>query len=373
VVGTDGIHSGVREAIGDEFEGHDNPTPWGVVDAHLSGWHPSDLAVVQLEPPTLSTWPLADGRWRVYFLPDPEEEDVLATVSARLAATSLGAALQDPDQPQLFHTHARVARRYRIGRVLLAGDAAHACSPIEGHGMNTGIQDAYNLGWKLALVISGAAPATLLDSYEAERRPIAQAIANSGEHAEARVAEQAPAERQALIAFLATPEGRRAAAIAEAEITFGYEQSPIVDAVPDMPPVAAGTQIGFRVGDAAPLVGPGRTCCLHELIAVPGHILLLLLGDADPAGVGDGLALARAAAQQYRPHMQAYVVTRHALSRDDTARELLCDPTGALHARLGAAQPCLCLVRPDGHLGFRCEPPSLEALQAHLRRILRID
>jgi 2-polyprenyl-6-methoxyphenol hydroxylase-like FAD-dependent oxidoreductase len=209
VVGTDGIHSGVRVAIGDEFEGHDNPTPWGVVDAHLSGWHPSDLAVVQLEPPTLSTWPLADGRWRVYFLPDPEEEDVLATVSARLAATSPGAALQDPDQPQLFHTHARVARRYRIGRVLLAGDAAHACSPIEGHGMNTGIQDAYNLGWKLALVISGAAPATLLDSYEAERRPIAQAIANSGEHAEARVAEQASAERQALIAFLATPEGRR--------------------------------------------------------------------------------------------------------------------------------------------------------------------
>jgi hypothetical protein len=134
-----------------------------------------------------------------------------------------------------------------------------------------------------------------------------------------------------------------------------------------MPPVAGGTQIGFRVGDAAPLVGPGRTCCLHELIALPGHILLLLLGDADPAGVGDGLALARAAAQQYRPHMQAYVVTRHALSRDDTARELLCDPTGALHARLGAAQPCLCLVRPDGHLGFRCEPPSLEALQAHLR------
>jgi hypothetical protein len=374
VVGTDGIHSGVREAIGDEFEGHDSPTPWGVVDAHLSGWSDSsDLAAVQLEPPSLSTWPLADGRWRVYFLPNLEEEDVLATVSARLAATSPGAALQDPDQPQLFHTHARVARRYRIGRVLLAGDAAHACSPIEGHGMNTGIQDAYNLGWKLALVISGAAPATLLDSYEAERRPIAQAIATSGEQAEARVAEQAPAERQALVAFLATPEGRRAAAIAEAEITFGYEQSAIVDAVPDMPPVAGGTQIGFRVGDAAPLVGPGRTWCLHELIGVPGQTLLLMLGNADQAAVDDGLALARAATQHHRPHVQAYVVTRHALSRGDDAPELLCDPTGALHARLGAAQPCLCLVRPDGHLGFRCEPPSLDSLQAHLARILRPD
>ena len=119
--------------------------------------------------------------------------------------------------------------------------------------MNTGIQDAYNLGWKLALVMTGAAPATLLDSYEAERRPIAQAIARSGDEAEARVAQQDPAERQALIAFLATPEGRRAAAIAEAEIAFGYDQSPIVGGCPICRTAAGGTQVGFRVGDAAPL------------------------------------------------------------------------------------------------------------------------
>jgi NADPH-dependent dioxygenase len=160
--------------------------------------------------------------------------------------------------------------------------------------------------------------------------------------------------------------------MAEAEIAFGYDQSPIVEeVVPDARTVARGTQIGFRVGDAAPLEMRLRTCCLHELIGVPGHTLLLMLGEADSGAVEEGLALASAAAERYRPHVQAYVVVRNARSGEDVPAELLCDPVGALHERLGAERPCLCLVRPDGHLGFRGEPPSLESLEAHLRRILR--
>jgi 2-polyprenyl-6-methoxyphenol hydroxylase-like FAD-dependent oxidoreductase len=370
VVGADGLHSAVREAISDQFDGRDDPTPWGVVDAHFAGWrHPGDLEAVQLEPPMLFPIPLRDGRWRVYFRPNPKEDDVLATVSARLAAISPGAELQDPGEPQLFRTHARVARCYRIGRVLLAGDAAHVCSPFEGHGMNTGIQDAYNLGWKLALVVTGAAPATLLDSYQPERRPVAQAVARSGNDAEARVSQQDPAARQALIQFLTTPEGRQAAAVAGAEIAFGYDQSPIVDEVVADAVTARGTPIGFRVGDAAPLEGRNGTFRLHELIGVPGHTLLLMLGEADRAAVDEGLALANAAARRYRPHVQAYVVTRNAVDGESAPDELLRDPTGILHERLASERPCLCLVRPDGHLGFRGEPPALEDLQAHLRHL----
>jgi 2-polyprenyl-6-methoxyphenol hydroxylase-like FAD-dependent oxidoreductase len=372
VIGTDGLHSAVREAIGDQFDGHDNPTPWGVVDAYLAGWpYPNDHPAVQLEPPMVNPIPLADGRWRIYFRPEPGQDDVLATVGARLTATSPGAALLDPDQPQLFHTHARVARRYRIGRVLLAGDAAHACSPIEAHGMNTGIQDAYNLGWKLALVVTGAAPESLLDSYEPERRPVAQAVARSGDDAEARVAPQNTTERQALIQFLATPEGRAAAALAEAEIAFGYDHSPIVDEMPDARTVARATQVGYRIGDAAPLQNRNRTLRLHQLIDGPGHTLFVLLGEADPGAVDDGFALARAAVERYRPHVQAYVVTRSASTQADDRDGRLYDPTGALHERLGTERPCLCLVRPDGHLGFRGMPPALASLQTHLSRIFR--
>jgi 2-polyprenyl-6-methoxyphenol hydroxylase-like FAD-dependent oxidoreductase len=373
VVGTDGVHSGVREAIGDEFEGHDYPALWGVADAHLTGWRePSDHATVQIEPPVVIAFPLRDGRWRFTFRPESKDHDVLTIVGARLAAISPGAVLRDPDEPQLFHTHARVACHYRIGRVLLAGDAAHASTPFEGHGMNTGIHDSHNLGWKLALVVTGAAPESLLDSYEAERRPVAQAIARSGDDAEARAAQLNSKARQALIQFVATPEGRGAAAMAEAEIAFGYDQSPIVDEfVPDARTTLRGTQVGFRVGDAAPLEGQKQAFRLHELIGAPGHTLLLMLGEANPAAVAEGLALASAAARPYRPHVQAYVVTRNALPGEDASDQLLCDPTGALHERLGADRPSLYLVRPDGHLGLRAEPPSPKALQAHLRRIFR--
>ena len=380
VVGTDGLHSAVRATIGDEFDGHDYPTLWGVADARLAGWRrPNDRATVQIAPPVAIAFPLRDGRWRFTFQPQTHDDgrpasrndDLLATIGTRLAAISPGVALQDPDQPQLFHTHARVARRYRIGRALLAGDAAHASTPFEGHGMNTGIQDAYNLGWKLALVVAGIAPETLLDSYEAERRPIAEAIARSGDDAEARAASQDRKARDAVVAFLATPEGRRAAALAETEIAFGYDRSPIVDeSRPAARPATGGTQIGFRVGDAAPLEGRDRACCLHELIAVPGHTLFVMLGDADLTALDQGLALARAAAERYRPHVQAWVVTRTAMPGHRLGDEVLCDPTGALHARLGADRASLCLVRPDGHLGLRAEPPSLEQLRAHLGRIV---
>jgi 2-polyprenyl-6-methoxyphenol hydroxylase-like FAD-dependent oxidoreductase len=372
VIGTDGVHSGVRAAIGDDFEGHDYPTLWGVADAYVAGWaRPGDRATVQIEPPVVIAFPLRDGRWRFTFRSDATGDDVLATVGARLRAISPEAALQDPDEPQIFHTHARVARRYRIGRVLLAGDAAHACTPFEGHGMNTGIQDSYNLGWKLALVVTGAAPESLLDSYQAERRPVAQAVARSGDDAEARAAPPNSADREALIRFLASPEGRGAAAIAEAEIAFGYDPSPIVGQVPDTRTAAGGTPVGFRVGDAAPLQRRSGTCRLHQLIDVPDHTLFLMLGEADSSAVDDGLTLAGAIAEHYRPHVQAYVVTRNASIDEDALDKLLGDRSGALHERLGAGQPCLCLVRPDGHLGFRGEPPSLDTLQAHLGRIFR--
>ncbi len=84
--------------------------------------------------------------------------------------------VSDPSWLAAFRTHRRSAAAYRRGRVLLAGDAVHIHSPVAGQGMNTGIMEAHNLGWKLAMVASGAAPDSLLDSYGAERRPVAEDV-----------------------------------------------------------------------------------------------------------------------------------------------------------------------------------------------------
>ena len=371
VVGTDGLHSAVREAVGDQFEGHEYPARWGVLDAHLADWpQPQDHATVQIEPPVVIAFPLRDGRWRFTYRPDCELEQVLALVTGRLQAISPGASLRDPDEPQLFRTHGRVAHRYRVGRILLAGDAAHVCTPFEGHGMNTGIHDSYNLGWKLALVVAGAAPETLLDSYEAERRPVAEAICRSGDEAEARGARLDTETLRQLTAMLATGAGRDVAALAEAETAFGYDASPIVDEILPEGRSARGAKVGFRVGDAAPLEGQDGASRLHELIGRRGHSLFVMLGEADGPALAEGIALAEAAAQAYGPHLEAFVVTRNAAADRDAL--VLRDPSGALHERFGADRPCICLVRPDGHLGLRAEPPSMAALQAHLGRILSL-
>ncbi len=163
VVAADGLHSIVRDAAGIAYTGHDYALHWGVVDAHLGNWpFADDLAAAQFDP-FLSSIPIGDDRWRIYFRADTSTALQVAHIQQWLAQLAPGARLEHPDEPQLFHTHCRVAEKFRAGRVLVAGDAAHACSPVQGHGMNSGIQDAFNLGWKLALVAAGQAPDSLLE------------------------------------------------------------------------------------------------------------------------------------------------------------------------------------------------------------------
>ena len=163
VVATDGLHSKVRHLVGVDFPGHDYPLYWGVVDVRLAGWpHTDGIAAVSFDPPVILI-PMGEDRWRINFRCDPADPTQVAHLERWIQQFAPGATIAASDQPQLFHTHCRMATRFRVERVLLAGDAAHACSPIEGHGMNGGIQDAYNLGWKLALVATGRAPDSLLE------------------------------------------------------------------------------------------------------------------------------------------------------------------------------------------------------------------
>ena len=368
VVGTDGLHSAVREAVGDAFEGHDYPRLWGVVDSRMSGWrHPREITCPQLEAPVVIPFPLGVDKWRIYFRADSSDANPIRMVGKRLAVISPGVVLHDTEEPQFFHAHARVAHRYRRGRVLLAGDAAHASNPFEGHGMNSGIQDAFNLGWKLALVVSGKAPPSLIDSYEAERRPVGQAIIESGDAAEARIFSSAGEPKRELIAFLSTPEGQAFAAMSEAELDFTYDKSPIVAEVGSQQSAPSATAVGYRVGDATDLAGANGVNRLHQLIAVPEHTLLFLLGDGAVSMTAEALTLLDTVMSRYPGCLRGYAVTRTGSAPD--VHSLVWDKLGHLHERLGGNGPTLCLIRPDGHLGFRCAPSSLEALTNYFKRL----
>jgi 2-polyprenyl-6-methoxyphenol hydroxylase-like FAD-dependent oxidoreductase len=178
VVGCDGAHSAVRSAIGVGFVGRENKTPITLADVQLSG--PVDTVTAAVGPDGVALLvPFGDGYHRAIVwdrrndripIDTPLEFAEIRDAFRRIAGTDHG--MHDPRWMSRFLSEQRQAAHYRVGRVLLAGDAAHTHSPIGAQGMNTGIGDAMNLGWKLAAAVRGTAPAWLLDTYEAERHPV---------------------------------------------------------------------------------------------------------------------------------------------------------------------------------------------------------
>jgi 2-polyprenyl-6-methoxyphenol hydroxylase-like FAD-dependent oxidoreductase len=233
IVGCDGAHSQLRELSGIVLEGHDIAEPWAVFDATIQGWSGDfELNVGYLDSVPVILTALPEKRWRVYLRPSSAESDLVKDATSTLRQYAEASSFIDVANPTRFRCSSKVANRFRSGRVLLAGDAAHLCSPAQGHGMNTGLQDAINLAWKLALVCNGVADSSLLDSYEAERRPVAEIVARSGDVTEQGEMLTDPAARRerdaAIRAAFAEPAPRHSEIVAEAELNVDYSASPIV-------------------------------------------------------------------------------------------------------------------------------------------------
>lgn len=174
LVGCDGGRSAVRKKAGIAFPGWDASVSYLI--AEFEATEPVPQGVRHGERGVNGVGKLDDRRVRAVLVEpevvtgaDPSLEDLRAALVA-VYGTDFGA--HSPTWLSRFSDAARQADRYRAGRVLVAGDAAHVHSPTGGQGLNTGVQDAVNLGWKLAQVVHGTAPATLLDTYHAERHPI---------------------------------------------------------------------------------------------------------------------------------------------------------------------------------------------------------
>ena len=180
LLGCDGAHSAVRKLAGIAFPGVPLTERFLLADVHMD-W-PLDRGGVTTwlgQSGMFAAFPLpGKDLWRLQGdFPGTEPVDVLAELVKMLPArTGLTAEITSCDWTSSFTIHRRLAGTYRQGRVFLAGDAAHVHSPFSGQGMNTGIGDAENLAWKLAMVVNGRAPRRLLDTYEQERRPIAEEV-----------------------------------------------------------------------------------------------------------------------------------------------------------------------------------------------------
>ncbi|RFB95455.1 2-polyprenyl-6-methoxyphenol hydroxylase [Rhizobium leguminosarum bv. trifolii] len=182
LVGADGGRSFVRHALDIGFPGKTLGVRAIVADVMLTGldrdaWHRFGEGDMQRQ---IGLCPLAGTELFQIQAPIPPEGEIDLSAAGLTALVAERTGRDDihvhsVSWASAFHMNARLADRYRLGRVFLAGDAAHTHPPTGGQGLNTSVQDAYNLGWKLAAV-AGAAPDALLDSYEEERRPIAAAM-----------------------------------------------------------------------------------------------------------------------------------------------------------------------------------------------------
>lgn len=177
VVGCDGGRSAVRKSVGIDFPGWDPTTSYLLAEVHMAGDGEPEWGIRHdaLGVHSLST-PEDGGPVRVMVterqVGDAGEPSLRDLSEALVAVYGTDYGIHSPTWISRFTDTARQAAAYRSGRVLLAGDAAHVHHPIGGQGLNTGVQDAVNLGWKLAQVVKGTSPDELLDTYHAERHPV---------------------------------------------------------------------------------------------------------------------------------------------------------------------------------------------------------
>lgn len=329
LVGTDGGRSFVRRRLGIDFPGKTLGIRALVADVFVDGvgrdaWHRWGEGSAD----QVSLCPLAGTGMFQLQGPIPLDGDIDLTAEGQTALLTERTARKDivvrsVSWASAFNMNARIAQRYRIGRVFLAGDAAHVHPPTGGQGLNTSVQDSYNLGWKLAAVLQGA-PDKLLATYEEERRAIA-------------------AEMLGLTTGLleAAKQGvmRRGREVHQLDI--GYPQSSLRL---EQPQRSGGVLAGDRAPDAPIRGAAGTAARLFELFRGPHWTLL-------------GYGADRLSAASPRPGLRIHAVG----SRGD-----IVDDDGHLRAAYGLSSGDWVLVRPDGYVGAIVSSEHMQALETYL-------
>jgi 2-polyprenyl-6-methoxyphenol hydroxylase-like FAD-dependent oxidoreductase len=376
VVGCDGAHSSVRVQAGIPFAGSAYPQTFVLADLDADDLEAGAAHVYLSGAGMLFFFPLAKpAPWRLLGMrpaadhdrADPESPDLAELQALADAHTGRRVRLRDPVWTTYFRLQHRHAATYRSGRIFLAGDAAHVHSPAGAQGMNTGIQDAWNLGWKLALVTEGSANPALLDTYQTERRPVGRDVLRFTDRAFTIATSTNPlvrslrthaAPRLISVAF----GSRRARAMgfrALSELAISYRDSPA--AQEGHPRPRHGPRAGDRLPDA-PIVIDGQPTTLHRVLVAPRFHLLL--AGADAAWPADDTTVLRDRDVRL---VDVYRLARH------TRAGALVDPYGHAHTRLGldtTDQAAHYLVRPDGHIAYRAASTDLDAMRSYLDRWL---
>ena len=339
MIGCDGGHSSVRKQLDVPFPGETDNRRWLLADVEIEQASASGEILIETSPEGLvACFPIAENRWRVFCDAGSvdqglESEPVtLDRIQAILDdRTSWGWRLLQAFWLSAYHINERQVDEYRHGRIFLAGDAAHVHSPAGGQGMNTGIQDAINLAWKLAMVHHGQAPETLLETYHAERHPIGAMVVKGS----------------ALLMKNASHTGVIARGIRSVLVPLASSITPIRRKLigmltEDHVNYREGPLAGIRHGDLVHSSGDGfpdrlikvdgKICSSTCLLSNPGPTIILLGEGIDVSGVSFGYESA------------SMPITIRRVAPGESAE----DESGLLARSLGLHDGGAVLVRPDG-------------------------
>lgn len=370
VVGCDGAHSMVRRALDINFIGEAWPFDFMLGDVHIDWDVPCGIATLAIHPmedappDMFVAIPLPErGRYRVSAIAPPR----LATPPGQgtghgIQADRPGATLADlqevadrllPEPSKLsdmrwssiFRISMRLAEHYRVGNAFIAGDAAHVHPPTGGQGMNTGIQDAYNLGWKLALVLEGKADPALLDSYEVERQPVAEQVIARTIEQSMNISKRGTGDR-----------------LEDTQVLVSYRGGPLAGEA-----TGEGLAAGDRMPDVQGLRRHGIGYPLRLFDVLRGTCFTLLV----PVGSDIAPVEALAALLEKRwPGLVRIVAIAPADAKigEVPGIELLFDQANSFAATFSLT--ACWLVRPDNYISWRGDTASLASAETYLARII---
>ena len=350
MLGADGSHSLVRAQLGIPFEGSSYPWTALLGDGAVDGLqaeggteqHSADRGLAFVVP-------FEDGTFRIVTIDSnyqdypPGKQLELAELE-ELASAIIGRPIRmkDPKWLSAWGSDLKIARTYRLGCVFIAGDAAHTHSPAGGQGLNTGVQDAFNLAWKLAAVIKGWAPAHLLDSYEAERHAIGKRVLKASDVLLRTLLIRRPLGRwlrdRIVRALVKTGSINRFLVLNLSAIGFRYR-------------TGTGKRAGQRLPDMTfrgPARAPERT---YELLRDSlGYTLFLFVSPKQARQLARNIQAIIALGS---PLLRVHVVLSSGLPESyDFGVPFHVDFCGDWHTLIGNDAPRAILVRPDAYIAF---------------------
>jgi 2-polyprenyl-6-methoxyphenol hydroxylase-like FAD-dependent oxidoreductase len=356
LIACDGANSTVREKCRIFFPGEDLTEQFVVADAHINSFTSKDEIHLFFDQGTLfAASPLGGKKYRIaanLHLDYPRqtfyEQEVIELVQERGHGAYY---VTNVSWISPFWIHGKIAEQMRQQSIFLMGDAAHIHSPLGGQGMNTGLQDAYNLAWKLALIIKGKAKSILLDSYQAERHPVVREIVNQTE----KFTKMALFDKSFLTnlrkishqILQGEEEFIKETCAMISQVGIRYQDSPVINYEECI------KSISPRQGDRAPDVVIDQSTRLYDYLRNPFHNILLFTGSSEKNLVLSHIKQLQEWLNQLHPDLiKTHVVTNEKLNDIDN---IIYDPDDVIHKCYQINKPVLLIIRPDNYIAYCSE------------------